>query len=75
MLSNDAARESRLRHHLRKQNLLLRKSRVRNAHYNNEGGYMIVDGYRNYVVVVSRFECDLDDIEEFLNDWMQSLSE
>lgn len=59
-------REARLRRLLRKQGYLLKKSRIKNPHINNMGGYMIVDAQRNFVVNGDRFELDLDQVEKFI---------
>jgi len=42
MLSSEKSRENKLRYALKGQWYLLRKSRVRQIHGNNLGGYMIV---------------------------------
>ena len=67
-MSNPTAKVAALRRLLAKQGYLLRKSRDRNIHADNLGGYMIVDAGGNYVVRGSRFELDLDDVELFANE-------
>ena len=62
-------REQALRRTLNKAGYALRKSRA-NISLNNLGGYMIVDISTNAVVAGARFEMDLDDI----CDWVQDLS-
>ena len=64
-MSDTKARENRLRRRLAKMGYLLRKSRASES-LDNFGGYMIVDAYRNYVVAGSRFDLDLDDLEQFI---------
>lgn len=68
MLINEKSRESKLRYALRGQGYSLRKSRVKQIHGNNLGGYMIVDANSNFVVCGSRFELNLDDVEQFANE-------
>ena len=60
---SDKNREQRLRYALNKVGYSLRKSRVRNINVDNFGDYMVVDIYTNVVVVGSRFDYTLDDIE------------
>ena len=48
-------REARLRRLLRKQGYLLKKSRIKNPHIDNRGGYMIVDSSTNAVVNGTRY--------------------
>jgi len=68
MLSSEKSRENKLRYALKGQGYLLRKSRVRQIHGNNLGGYMIVDAYGGYVVRGSRFEYSLEDVEPFVKE-------
>ena len=42
------------------------KSRIRNPHINNQGGYMIFDPYYNVVRWGEKFDLTLDDVEEIL---------
>jgi hypothetical protein len=65
---NDKARENRLRRLAKKQNLYLRKSRVRHTNVDDWGGYMILDPYQNVVVAGERFNLTLDDVENFLKE-------
>lgn len=62
-------REQALRRTLNKAGYALHKSRA-NISLDNLGGYMIVDAGINAVVAGSRFEMDLDDVF----DWVQDLS-
>lgn len=63
----EKAEESRYRHILRRQGYLLRKSRS-GLNLNNQGGYMIVDAERNYIVAGQRFEMFLDDLKEWVKE-------
>lgn len=58
--------ENQLRYWLKKEGYLLRKSRIKNINLDNLGGYMIVDGYSNFVVAGSKFELNLEDVLRFL---------
>lgn len=66
------AREQRLRRRLQAEGLALRKSRLRGApHIDDLGDYRVIHEQYNAVVVGSRFEYSLDDIE----DWFASRPE
>jgi hypothetical protein len=49
--------------HPRQKSYLLRKSSVRNTHWDNCGDYMVVDLYTNAVVVGKHFEYTLENVE------------
>lgn len=67
--------EAAVRSRLRNRGYELHKSRVRNIHADNLGGYMIVNMQYNVVVAdSSRFNLDLEDVEEFL-DWLDTEEE
>lgn len=68
VMQTEKNRENRLRRQLRKQGLSLHKSRVQNPNVNNLGGYMIVNECYNAVAWGSRFELDLDDVEDFISE-------
>ena len=71
-------REDKARRELKKQGLLLRKSRtggtitdkngVPQQLVNDFGGYMVVDGAGNYVVAGSDYELTIDDVENFISE-------
>lgn len=63
METNDKQLEARLRRKLHAQGYSLKKSRVRNPHINNRGGYMIVDTNKNMVINGVNFELTLKDVE------------
>ena len=63
---SDAARESRARRRLARDGEVLRKSRVRNPHLHDQGGYMIVDANANYVVAGADFDLSLEDVESYV---------
>lgn len=61
----DKQYESRLRRIAAKQGYVIRKSR-QEIHGNNLGEYRLIDVYMNAVVLGPRFDADLDQIVEFL---------
>lgn len=65
MTSAEKNMEQRLRRALYKAGYTLNKSRGRFS-ADNLGGYMIVDYYTNAVVLGSRFELGLDDVNQFI---------
>jgi hypothetical protein len=70
MLFSDtpAAREARLRRLAKRQDLMLRKSRWRLGSIDNLGGYQIIEPNRNLIILGSRYELDLDDVQDFLTE-------
>ena len=63
-----AAREARLRRLAKRQDLMLRKSRWRLGSIDNLGGYQIIEPNRNLIILGSRYELDLDDVQDFLTE-------
>ena len=64
--TDDKVWENRLRRMAKRLGLSLRKSRARETHLNDRGGYMIVSG--KMVAAGDRFELDLSDVEDILRD-------
>jgi hypothetical protein len=63
----DAVREARLRRAVARQGYALQKSRLRRPiHLDDLADYRVIDPSSNGVVWGSRFELDLDDVEEWL---------
>lgn len=62
---NELSREQRARRRLREQDCILKKSRVKNIHHDNMGGYMILN-MDNTVVLGGRYELSLDAVESYL---------
>lgn len=60
--------EQRLRRKLIANGYILHKSRICNPNFDNLGGYMICDLYTSGVCSGSRFELDLDDVADFVNE-------
>ncbi len=65
---SDKARENLLRKRANRAGYSMHKSRVRNLHVNDHGGYMLADSQNNAVVLGGKYEASLDDIEEFLRE-------
>lgn len=65
-MKNEQNRESRLRKRLQRQGYALRKDRARPSRdINHQGGYRIVDPYRNAIVTGERFDLTLDQVDAF----------
>ena len=62
--------ENQLRRVLQREGYILHKSRVKDPTYHNMGGYMIVIAAINGVAAGSRFELSLDDVREFVEDFI-----
>lgn len=60
--------ENKLRRALNKAGYTLHKSRARTINPENLGGYMIVNAYINAVVAGSRFELDIEDVQDWVQD-------
>lgn len=65
---NEKARENRVRRQLAKQGYRLHKSRARGVHFDNRGGYMIIDACCNYIVAGEKCDLSLEDVERFAAD-------
>jgi len=66
-IANDRARESRLRRKARRLDHVIYKSRVRNPHMNDHGGYMLCND-QNIVVEGAAFELNIDALESWLSE-------
>jgi hypothetical protein len=64
--NTEAKREARLRRAARRHEFNLHKSRVRNPHTNDHGGYQLVELRTNTVVDGANFDMTLDDVERHL---------
>lgn len=72
---SEQAREARARRRAKKLDLRLQKSRVRNAHGDNLGGWQIKCVSLNCITWGYRFELSLSDVEEYLDEeenWEES---
>ncbi len=63
---DDTGREAKLRRLAKRRGYLIRKDRARSINGDHFGDYMVVDADRNFIVLGSRFDATLDDIEEWL---------
>ena len=59
--------ERKLRRNLAMLGYRLCKSRARNWSYDNQLGYMIIDNGCNSVVLGSRYDLTLEDVQDFIN--------
>jgi hypothetical protein len=63
--------ENRLRLKLRRMGYRLEKNRIRDPQAYNYGGYMVIDGWRNFVVAGSHpcsFAMTLEDVEDWIKE-------
>ena len=65
---SEKARENLLRKRANRAGYSIRKSRVRNPHFRNQGGYMLINKDNRAVVRGGNYDASLDDIEEFLGE-------
>ena len=68
MTNDERNRAARLRRKLNKLGYTMRKTNWRRDSIDNFGGYAIIDTEYNAVVRGSRFDLDLDDVEEFISE-------
>ncbi len=73
MLDPTKSKKIRLRRALRREDLLLVKSRTRNENASDYGCYMIIDPYRNAVVAGAGSNgpsFSLEDVQEWLQEFL-----
>jgi hypothetical protein len=63
--TTESAREARARRAARRVGLIAKKSRARRGTVDNFGGFMLVDGFTNTIVLGERFDLDPDDVIEY----------
>lgn len=68
MTNDERNRAARLRHKLNKLGYTMMKMNCRRGSIDNFGGYAIIDTEYNAIVRGTRFDLDLDDVEEFISD-------
>lgn len=68
MTSDERNRATRLRRKLNKLGYTMRKTNWRRDSIDNFGGYAIIDTEYNVIVRGSRFDLDLDDVEDFISE-------
>jgi hypothetical protein len=64
----DKVYENYLRRKAKRLGLMLRKSRARMVKVDDRGGYMVVNPQGNWAIAGQRFDLNLDDVAEVLND-------
>lgn len=65
----DTLTEAQLRRRYHVRGLRVCKSRARNLHSNNKGGFQLVDGWSNTVVDGYDYDLTADDLRGRLPDW------
>ena len=73
MTPAEKTRENRLRRQAKRLGLVLNKSRIREIHFNDLGGYQIVALHGNRLVHGERFSLSLDDVAEYLAEVEENL--
>ncbi len=68
MTNDERNRAVRLRHKLNKLGYTMMKMNCRRDSIDNFGSYAIIDTEYNAIVRGTRFDLDLDDVEEFISD-------
>ncbi|OGO04593.1 MAG: hypothetical protein A2Y60_01800 [Chloroflexi bacterium RBG_13_54_9] len=75
MKIGDKVYENYLRRKAKRLGLAIKKSRIRSINLDDFGGYMIIDSDRNYLIAGEKFNLDIDDVAEVLNNTERSISE
>ena len=65
----DAAMEARARRAALRAGLVARKSRWRIGTIDNYGGFMLIDGFDNNIILGEKFDLTAEDVISFCNDW------
>lgn len=73
--TDDKVRENRARRWAKRLDIQLVKSHARRIHADNLGGYMMVDPHTGGIIQGSRFEMEIEDVEEYLDWYEKSLKE
>lgn len=68
MTNDERNRAVRLRHKLNQLGYTMMKMNCRRDSIDNFGDYAIIDTEYNAIVRGTRFDLDLDDVEEFISD-------
>nr|DAH79321.1 MAG TPA: hypothetical protein [Caudoviricetes sp.] len=69
MTNTERNRAARLRRKLNKLGYTMKKTNCRRNSIDNFGGYAIIDTACNAIVKGSRFDLDLDDIDQFISEF------
>jgi hypothetical protein len=67
MKTSEKVRENYLRRKSGRLGLAIKKSRVRTINLNDLGGYMVVNVQNDAVVAGPKFDLDIDEVAEVLN--------
>ena len=62
----ERAEEARVRRLAARQGYAIRKDRARSTSLDHQGGYMVVDPWRNVVIAGQRFDLTLEDLRQLL---------
>jgi len=75
-MTREKVRENSLRRKAKRLGLEIRKSRAKTIHLDDLGGYRIIDPWNSDALVWGeRFELELDDVEQYLNEYEEQLKE
>ena len=72
MTNDERNRAARLRRKLNKLGYTMKKTNCRRNSIDTSGGYAIIDTACNAIVRGSRFDLDLDDIDQFISEFKYS---
>ena len=73
MVSEEKVRENYLRRQAKRLGLLLKKSKAKKWSGNNQGGYMIIEAEKNFILWGDNYGLNIDDVEGFLNEYEEKL--
>jgi hypothetical protein len=68
MITTDKNREDNLRRKLSQRGYTLHKDRAKIRNIDHQGGYMIINLYRQVLVAGQRHDLNLDDVERFVDE-------
>ena len=66
-MTDQSMTESAIRSRAKTRGYWVRKSRQRSTHGDNHGEFMLMNPYRNCIVLGERFNASLEDISEYLD--------
>ena len=67
-MTTEKSREARCRRRLKTLGYRLEKSRIRNPHADNRGGFRLVELWNNSIAAGERFDMDLPAVERWLEE-------
>jgi len=74
MDTEDKVRENRYRRWAKRLGLYIKKDRAKRWSLDRQGGYMILELYRNLILAGERFNLSLDEVDEFLEEYERKIS-